>query len=455
MTQWADVTRPSLIAKQGNVSLAPRFDSGALGPNEPGIYFDGVKTLLEYNNGTESLLPGGSTGSTHFAVFRDEGSTALCCSGVLFWLSADIGISTTAQQNKQIVALADGPGESQMVMADVKQKVVITSVTYHGTGEVNISVNNCSASGKYKESPRSSPGFMIGSRNNELKRYFKGHIGEIITYPRALNLSEVAIIKEYLAHQWPASQQNVLECADDVELGFNTSQMYAVTRYTQAIQSRNTIWPIKFNGMHIPLLLCNLTFITHTPLGMAFIAAMGTNGEPDSRSWGACNWWQNTRLPYGAMLPSGDGDIFRVILDYKMNQEKLLSQRTQLYWNHSGMWTTETSHLTGAYCAIDYGCGSSRTGFPVWLETSGYLHVDQGGDSGTGEYSLMALDYILWTSSNVSKPFPETKAYLTLAFQAAEYFLHHFQNRSADGRVLVWPAQVLETYWCTWNASVK
>ena len=57
---------------------------------------------------------------------------------------------------------------------------------------------------------------------------------------------------------------------------------------------------------------------------------------------------------------------------YKLNQEKLLSQRTQLYWNHSGMWTTETSHLTGAYCPRDYGC-SGREGYPVWLETSGFV----------------------------------------------------------------------------------
>ena len=43
-------------------------------------------------------------------------------------------------------------------------------------------------------------------------------------------------------------------------------------------------------------------------------------------------------------------------MEYKLNQEVLLSQRTPLYWNHSGMWTTETSHLTGAYRMRDYGC---------------------------------------------------------------------------------------------------
>jgi len=54
---------------------------------------------------------------------------------------------------------------------------------------------------------------------------------------------------------------------------------YAVTRYTQAIQSRGTLWPIKFNGM-------------------AFIQAVSPgDGAADARDWGPSNWWQNTRLP--------------------------------------------------------------------------------------------------------------------------------------------------------------
>lgn len=172
---------------------------------------------------------------------------------------------------------------------------------------------------------------------------------------------------------------------------------------------------------------------------------MGSDGEADTRGWGGCNWWQNTRLPYGAMLPAGDFDEFQVLMKYKSNQQKLLSQRTPFYWNHTGMWTTETSHLSGAYCPEDYGCNRDPK-LPIYLEASGYLHVDQGGDSGTGEYSLMALDYLLWSSTDPSLPTPEAKEYLSIATEAAEYFMNHFNNRSQDGRVIVWPAQVLETY---------
>ena len=51
-----------------------------------------------------------------------------------------------------------------------------------------------------------------------------------------------------------------------------------------------------------------------------------------------CCRWQNTRLPYGAMLTAGDFDTMEVILDYYANIEILLSQRTELYWGHPGEW---------------------------------------------------------------------------------------------------------------------
>jgi hypothetical protein len=146
------------------------------------------------------------------------------------------------------------------------------------------------------------------------------------------------------------------------------------------------------------------------------------------------------------MLPAGDVDVFLPLLDNWVNMAVFLEQRTQAYWNHSGVWTTETHHLTGAYDSSDYGC-DGRDGWPTWLMKSGYLHVDQGGDSGTGEWSLMALDLLLWTG-NATLAAP----YLTLPFAAADYFMNHFlANNRSDGRIVVYPAQVLETWWCDWD----
>jgi hypothetical protein len=94
------------------------------------------------------------------------------------------------------------------------------------------------------------------------------------------------------------------------------------------------------------------------------------------------------------MLAAGDYDLMRVILDYISNLNVLLTQRTQVYWNHSGAWTTETHHLTGAYDGSDYGCGD-RTGWPVWLMQSGYLHLDWAGDSGTGMCTIRSASLTL------------------------------------------------------------
>lgn len=67
--------------------------------------------------------------------------------------------------------------------------------------------------------------------------------------------------------------------------------------------------------------------------------------------------------------------------------------------------------------------------------------------------------------------------YLKIPIQAANYFTQHYANKSEDGKVLIWPAQVrcsavrsqyfgvdvcdclrvsqvLETYWCGWTNGV-
>jgi hypothetical protein len=150
------------------------------------------------------------------------------------------------------------------------------------------------------------------------------------------------------------------------------------------------------------------------------------------------------------MLAAGDADIMQPLLENWVNMATFLEQRTRAYWGHAGVWSTETHHLLGAYSGSDYGC-DGREGWPVWLMKSGYLHVDQGGDSGTGEWSLMALDFLLYTN-NASLAAP----YLPLAFGAADFFMNHFTNNSLrDGRVVVWPAQVLETYWCDWDVAAQ
>jgi len=60
---------------------------------------------------------------------------------------------------------------------------------------------------------------------------------------------------------------------------------------------------------------------------------------------------------------------------------------------------------------------------------------------------MMAMDYYTWTGD---------AQFLPLAFGAADFLLQHYANRSATtGRQVVWPAQVLETYWCEYDTTTN
>ena len=98
-------------------------------------------------------------------------------------------------------------------------------------------------------------------------------------------------------------------------------------------------------------------------------------------------------------------------------------------------------------CVIAYHGG---VGFPLHTFVVRVLSLrSQGGDSGTGEYPLMAMDYLLWTNDSATF----AAKYLKIPVQAANYLMQHFKNQSTDGRVLIWPAQILETWWCDWSLS--
>ena len=277
---WGEPSLPNASLSQAAAALRPAFISDAFGPGAPGVRFDGVSTFLE---SATLALPGAD--STHFAVFRDGGSASSGCSGVLFFRGACVGLSTAAVSSADdddgagrapVVGMADFPGSEAKGSLNVNGRVVVADAVY-SAGGVALSVDGCAQAAAPPRDSRAT-GVMVGTRNHELQRFFRGDVGELLVYPRALNASEVAAVRAYLAAQWPQARRPAGASCADREEGFKVSQMYAVTRYTQAVQSRNTLWPLKFNGM-------------------AFVAAMGSSGEADYRDWGACNWWQNTRLP--------------------------------------------------------------------------------------------------------------------------------------------------------------
>jgi len=213
---------------------------------------------------------------------------------------------------------------------------------------------------------------------------------------------------------------------------------YALTRYVQAIQASGNTWvPIKFNGY---------MFTTQLP-------PETTKSGPSFRDWGANNWWQNTRLPYGPMLGAGDFDGYRNVLNYYLQMLDVATARTRLYFNHSGIFFTETKTLFGTFSPSDYGQPASTRNastIPVYLESNGYIHYDYGGDGGTTEIATMVLDYYEYTGDVEA-----LLRYSPIVLEAVEFFRQHYPMRRLDStntsRMVIFPTQSLETYWCAWE----
>lgn len=158
------------------------------------------------------------------------------------------------------------------------------------------------------------------------------------------------------------------------------------------------------------------------------------------------NWWQNTRLPYWTMFAPGDFEQLEVVFRYYLNMVEFANGRTQIYFNHTGIFFTETKQLFGAFGA---GHGDTSKGWPVWLETNDYVHLDYGGNAGGTEVSLMILDAYLYTQNATL-----LKTYLPIVSLTVDFFRQHYHNRTADNKYVIWPTQALETYWCAgWDVS--
>lgn len=61
----------------------------------------------------------------------------------------------------------------------------------------------------------------------------------------------------------------------------------------------------------------------------------------------------------------------------------------------------------------------------------------------------MILDAYLYTQNATL-----LKTYLPIVTLTVDFFRQHYNNRTADGKYVIWPTQALETYWCAgWDTS--
>ena len=102
----------------------------------------------------------------------------------------------------------------------------------------------------------------------------------------------------------------------------NVNRGYALLRYMNACAGRGGS-PIKFKG-------CIFTVDTEDLSGEFH------GIDTDYRRWGAPFWWQNTRLPYWAMLEAGDFDLMEPLFNMYKNALPIRKLATQKYYGPIG-----------------------------------------------------------------------------------------------------------------------
>ena len=248
---WADGSGAGASVSQANASAQPRLVVDAFGAGLPGVAFDGASTFLA---GAAAAVP--ASGSTMLAVFRDDGSETDCCSGVVFFgpRDAPMGLSTVsgaggnvgavddddgnaAQGEPPVVAMLDFAGSHVYGSLNVRGRLVHAAAVFAPTGSA-LHVDGCLAATAAQASLASAGGVMVGSRNAEMGRYFRGAVGEVVVFPRALNASELGAMADYFAARWPVLPPKEHCHAGAPSPGLAVSQAYAASRFQNAVQSR-------------------------------------------------------------------------------------------------------------------------------------------------------------------------------------------------------------------------
>jgi alpha-L-fucosidase 2 len=164
----------------------------------------------------------------------------------------------------------------------------------------------------------------------------------------------------------------------------------------------------------------------------------GTMLDADYRRWGGPYWHQNTRLPYWAMLASGDADFMGPFFRLYLDNLPLARFRCQKYFGHGGAFFPETMHFWGTYADSDYDYGSARDpSMPVGVCANPYIRYHYQG----------AIEVVAAMLSAYAQTLDERivrEAVVPLAEAVLEFYQLHYQHH-VDGRWRIEPAQALET----------
>lgn len=207
VASWADSSGGSTVASQSSPSAQPTLKTSCIN-GLPCVVFSGQQYLAN------DVLTWSGTG-TIFAVIQDTGTTTAYGSGVFMVKGGSLnGLGTRTAD--AVASNDDDPAPVGTTIRtlmmdwagsradpghrDLSARPAVISVSFNEE-ETNGYVDGCL---ELQDTPHGGPGtgFEIGTRNAELGRWFTGHIGEILVYPRALNSTERALVQQYLSTTW-------------------------------------------------------------------------------------------------------------------------------------------------------------------------------------------------------------------------------------------------------------
>ncbi len=260
------------------------------------------------------------------------------------------------------------------------------------------------------------------AKNNALTDWKKG-IEKIFS---SISENNIQLRRNKHSAWWKAfwNKHYIIISSDSAkEKTFEITQAYTLQRYMNACAGRGGL-PIKFNGSIF-------TVDLNENMGS------GKKGfDADYREWGGNFWFQNTRLIYWTMLHAGDHEMMKPFFNMYANALPLAKFRTKKYFNHEGAYFPETMTPWGSYLPDNYGW--DRRGKKDGVSDNMYIrYYWQGGL----ELSAMMFDYLEFTKDSA---YFKSKAVPFIREIIAFYDNHY--ARDEKGKLLITPAQSLETY---------
>lgn len=244
-----------------------------------------------------------------------------------------------------------------------------------------------------------------------------------------------ALWSEYAQRSAVEFSPNAKACANDEEAKalaqetFSVTRGYALQRYIVRCHGKGE-FPIKFNG----------GLFTTAPVSGAY-------GRHDYRRWGPGYWFQNTRLPYYAMLASGDFELMQPFFEQYFNLLPLCEYRVKKYFGDSfqGAYFPECIYFWGDVFPETYG-------LVAWNEKDTPLQNSRWHRwewVGGLEICWLALNYYDYTQDEA---FLKDRA-IPFSLSILKFFDSFYQVDKATGKLHMEPSQACETWQYCVNAA--